>query len=264
MHQSFETLLLQVDGSVARLTLNRPDKGNAFDAGMHRDFPLALSAIAANPDVRVILLTGAGRTFSGGGDFAYIRQLRSDANLRAASFDESMAIFEHMTAAAVPIITVVHGHAMGVGATLVALSDISVAWKDAKIADPHVQVGLVAGDGGAIAWSSAIGFNRAKRYLLTGEALTGAQAYQLGLVTDLADTPEEALAMAEALAVRIAALSPLAVQGTKKAFNALAAVRNGDAQRLALEFEHVSLMSEDIEEAMTALAERRAGDFKGR
>jgi enoyl-CoA hydratase len=115
-----------------------------------------------------------------------------------------------------------------------------------------------------IGWSSAIGFNRAKRYLLTGEALTGAQAYALGLVTDLADTPEQAIALARGLAERIAALSPLAVQGTKRAFNALATVRNGDAQRVAFEVEHQTLMSDDLEEAMNAMAERRAPSFNNR
>ncbi len=260
----YETLSLSLDGPVARLTLNRPDKGNAFDADMHREFPQALVEVEAAPDVRVLLISAAGKTFSAGGDFSYIRQLRGDAALRDASFGEGMEIFARMTALRVPIVVAVHGHAMGVGATLVALSDISVAWKDARLADPHVHVGLVAGDGGVIGWSSAIGFNRAKRYLLTGDTLTGAQAYDLGLVTDLADTPEEALTQAEALATRVAALSPVAVQGTKRAFNALALVRNGDAQRVAFEVEHVSLMSDDCEEAMKAMGERRAPEFRNR
>jgi enoyl-CoA hydratase len=261
MSPNFETLRVAFDGAIACLTLNRPEKGNAFDADMHREFPEALALIEANQDIRVMLLMGEGKTFSAGGDFSFIRQLRSETILREQSFDEGMAIVERMANMRVPIITAVHGHAMGIGATLVALSDISVAWKDAKIADPHVQIGLVAGDGGVIGWSSAIGFNRAKRYLLTGEALTGAQAHALGLVTDLADTAEEAKAQARALAEKIAALPPIAVQGTKRAFNALAAVRNGDAQRVAFEEEHIALMSDDLEEAMNAMTERRPGRF---
>jgi enoyl-CoA hydratase len=264
MSPKFETLTVLFDGAVACLTLNRPEKGNAFDADMHREFPEALALIANNPQVRVLLLSGEGKTFSAGGDFSYIRQLRGDTDLRERSFSEGMAIFEGLGGMRVPVVTAVHGHAMGIGATLVALSDISVAWKDAKIADPHVQIGLVAGDGGVISWSSAIGFNRAKRYLLTGEALTGAQAHALGLVTDLAETQEEAKATARALAERIAALSPLAVQGTKRAFNALASVRNGDAQRVAFEVEHETLMSEDLEEAMNAMTERRTPAFNNR
>jgi enoyl-CoA hydratase len=261
MNPMFETLTLTFDDAIANLTLNRPEKGNAFDADMHREFADALVLIENNQDVRVMLLMGEGKTFSAGGDFSYIRQLRGDAALRARSFDEGMAIFEMLAGMRVPVVTAVHGHAMGIGATLVTLSDISVVWKDAKIADPHVQVGLVAGDGGVIGWSSAIGLNRAKRFLLTGEAINGEQAYALGLVTDLAGTPDDAKAQARALAEKIAALPPIAVQGTKRAFNALAAVRNGDAQRIAFEEEQIALMSEDLEEAMTAMTERRLGRF---
>lgn len=264
MSRLFETLTVAFESAIACLTLNRPEKGNAFDADMHREFPQALELIAENRDIRVLLLMGAGRTFSAGGDFSYIRQLRGDAELRARSFDEGMAIFERLAEMRVPVVTAVHGHAMGIGATLVALSDISVAWKDAKIADPHVQVGLVAGDGGVIGWSSTIGFNRAKRFLLTGEALTGAEAHALGLVTDLADTPDAVKVRARALAETIAALPPIAVQGTKRAFNALAAVRNGEAQRVAFEAEHIALMSDDLEEAMAALTERRPARFNNR
>lgn len=264
MSQLFETLTVAFEGAIASVTLNRPEKGNAFDADMHREFPQALAMIADNKDIRVMLLMGEGKTFSAGGDFSYIRQLRGDAVLRARSFDEGMAIFERLAGMRVPVVTAVHGHAMGIGATLVALSDISVAWKNARIADPHVQVGLVAGDGGVIGWSSAIGFNRAKRYLLTGEALSGAEAHALGLVTDLADTPEMAKVQARALAETIAALPPIAVQGTKRAFNALAAVRNGEAQRVAFEAEHLALMSDDLEEAMASLTERRAGRFSNK
>lgn len=264
MSPEFTTLRLDFEGHIAVLTLDRPDKGNAFDARMHREFPEALAAIADNPDVRVLLLQAEGKTFSAGGDFAYIRALRSDADLRERSWTEGMAIFERFSMLPVPVVTAVHGHAIGIGATLVALSDIAVAWQDARIADPHVQVGLVAGDGGVIGWASAIGFNRARRFLLTGEAITGRQAHELGLVSDLAETPDEAKELARALASRIAALPPLAVQGTKRAFNALARVRNGDAQQVAFEAEHTALMSDDIEEAMDALAERRAGVFNNR
>jgi enoyl-CoA hydratase len=264
MIPKFETLTIMFDGAIACLALNRPDKGNAFDADMHREFPEALKLIADNQDARVMLMTGEGKTFSAGGDFSYIRQLRGDTALRERSFGEGMEIFNGLAGLRIPVVTSVHGHAIGIGATLVALSDISVAWKDAKIADPHVQIGLVAGDGGVIGWSSAIGFNRAKRYLLTGEALTGAQAHQLGLVTDLADTPEEAKSLARALAQRIAALSPMAVQGTKRAFNALAAVRNGQAQKVAFEAEHETLMSSDLEEAMNAMTDQRTPSFNNR
>lgn len=261
---NFQTLQLAVAGGVATLTLNRPDRGNAVDADMHRELLAALSDIAADDGIRVVLLSGAGKTFSAGGDFAYIRQLRSDDALRAHSFDETMGIFDALTSLKVPVVAAVHGHAMGFGATLVSLSDIAVAWADAKIGDPHVKVGLVAGDGGVIGWSSAIGMNRARRYLLTGEPVTGREAYAMGLVSDLAETPDETRELARAIAERIAALPPIAVQGTKRAFAALAAVRNGDSQSGAFEAELRSLMSDDCEEALQAMEQRRPGVYRNR
>lgn len=264
MSEQFKALTLSFDGHIACISLNRPDNGNAFDADMHREFPLALAGVADNADARVLLLTAEGKTFSAGGDFSYIRSLREDPELRKRAHQEGMEISDRMANLAIPIISAVHGHAMGIGATLVASSDISVVWKDAKIADPHVLVGLVAGDGGVIAWTSAIGFNRAKRYLLTGEHLTGQQAFELGLATDLAETPDSAKQLALALAVKIASLPPVAMQGTKRAFNALALARNGDSQRIAFDAEQAALMSDDIEEAMDALAQKRPGRFNNR
>jgi enoyl-CoA hydratase len=257
-------LLLDMSGPIATLEFNRPETGNAFDAELHSAFSAALKALRNNPEIRVILLTGAGRMFCSGGDLTYIRELRSNPQVRDGSWDEGMGIVECLTDMPVPVIAAVHGHAMGLGATIMSLCDISVAWKDAKIADPHVVVGLVAGDGGAIGWSSAIGLNRAKRYLLTGETITGTKAYELGLVTDLADTPEDARTQARALAERIASLPPMAVQGTKRAFNALSAVRNGDAQRIAFAAEQATMMSEDCAEAMEAMEEKRVGVFHNR
>ena len=139
-----------------------------------------------------------------------------------------------------------------------------VAWQDAKLADPHVRGGLVAGDGGVLSWSAAAGVNRAKRMLLTGDSITAREAHQFGLVTDLVATPEEAYPTALALAQRIAALPPLAVQGTKRAFNALAKQRNNAALEVSLLAEIASITSDDLEEALQAATEKRAGVFHNR
>jgi enoyl-CoA hydratase len=164
----------------------------------------------------------------------------------------------------VPIIAAVHGHALGFGATIVTSCDVIVAWKDAKLGDPHVKAGLVAGDGGVLSWSAAAGVTRAKRMLLTGDSITAQGAYCFGLVTDLVDTPEEGYPTALAIAQHIAALPPLAVQGTKRVFNALGKHRNSVALDLSVMAENISIASEDLREALAALTEKRAGDFKNR
>jgi enoyl-CoA hydratase len=140
----------------------------------------------------------------------------------------------------VPIIAAVHGHALGFGATIVTSCDVIVAWKDAKLGDPHVKAGLVAGDGGVLSWSAAAGVTRAKRMLLTGDSITAQDAYCFGLVTDLVDTPEEAYP------------------------TALAKHRNSVALDLSVMAENISIASEDLREALAALTEKRAGDFKNR
>ena len=260
----FTSLGVEIEGPLGRLEFRRPNEFNAFDAVQHSEFAQALAQLRLNQDIRVILMHAQGKAFLGGGNFDYIRQLRDDADLRRRTLQEAHDIYSLLTDMPVPIVAAVQGHALGFGATIVTSCDIVVAWQDAKIADPHVRGGLVAGDGGVLSWSAAAGVNRAKRMLLTGDSITAREAYQFGLVTDLVATPEEAYPTALALAQRSAALPPLAVQGTKRAFNALAKQRNNAALEVSLLAEIASITSDDLEEALQAATEKRAGVFHNR
>jgi enoyl-CoA hydratase len=162
----------------------------------------------------------------------------------------------------VPVVVAVQGHAIGLGATIVSACDVSVAWRHARISDPHVHVGLVAGDGGVLGWSAAVGYNRARRMLLTGDAITAEQAYDFGLITDLVDTPEAALGEARRIAEQIARLPPVAVQGTKKVFNALARLNLANVLDISLMAEMASVTSEDLQEALRAVQEKRPGQYR--
>lgn len=261
---SYENLSLTIDGHIARLLLNRPDKANAFDEAMHTEFSAVLAELSEMTDIRVILLHAAGRHFSAGGDFAYIRALRASPEMQARTRGEGIAIFTALTQMHVPIVAAVQGHALGFGATIISTCDAIVAYKDAKIGDPHVVVGLTAGDGGVLGWTAAVGHNRARRLLLTGDSITATEAYQFGLVTDLVDTADAALPAAEALAKRIAALPPIAVQGTRKTFNALTSIRHGDVMPYSIDMEFVALRSEDLMEAVDGAVERRPGVYHNR
>jgi len=260
----FEGLILSLDGPIAKLQLNYADKGNAFDELLHSEFAKVLKALRENGDIRVILLHAAGRLFSAGGDLGYIQRLHDDPDLRRRTHREGYDIFTALTEMHVPIVVAVQGHAVGFGATIATACDVVVAWKGAKLGDPHVQVGLVAGDGGVLSWSAAAGYNRARRLLLTGDTLSAVQAYEFGLVTDLVDEPSDALKEATRIAEQIAALPPIAVQGTKQAFNALARVRNGNVLDLSLTAEIASVASEDINEALNAIQEKRTGIYHNR
>ena len=258
----FTSLALSTDGPIATLELRRPDAWNAFDENLHREFAAAMLQLRHNTDIRCVLLHAQGPVFSAGGGFDYIEKLNADAELRRRTHKEAFDIFTYLTEMPVPIVVAVQGHAVGFGATIVSACDVSVAWKGAKISDPHVLIGLVAGDGGVISWTASVGYNRARRMLLTGDALTAEQAYNFGLITDLVDTPEAALPEARRIAERIASLPPVAIQGTKKTFNALARLSMGNVLDVSLLTEIASAASEDIKEALQAVKEKRAGRYR--
>jgi enoyl-CoA hydratase len=263
MYQSLSISAPSASGVVG-LELRRAADRNAFDETLHREFSEALAELRGRADLRVILLHSQGPVFSAGGNFDYLRQIRADEALQRRTQREGYDIFTLLNDLPYPIVAAVQGHAMGLGATIVTACDVIVAYKDAKIGDPHVQAGLVAGDGGAISWSAAAGMTRAKRQLLTGQPLTAAQAFEFGLVTDLVDSPQEAYPAALAIAEQIAALPPMAVQGTKRAFNVLAKQRLAGALEVSLLAELATIRSEDVLEALAAIAEKRRGQFHNR
>jgi enoyl-CoA hydratase len=142
--------------------------------------------------------------------------------------------------------------------------DIIVASRTARLADPHVKVGLVAGDGGCLVWPASIGIHRAKRYLLTGDLLSAEDAWKFGLVTDLVDTAEECMPAARKIAERITGLPPIAVRGTKRSLNALLKARARETFDLSMAYELQSAGSEDILEAVRALKEKRKPVYRNR
>jgi enoyl-CoA hydratase len=155
------------------------------------------------------------------------------------------------------VIAAVQGAAIGLGATIVSLCDITVAYREAKIGDPHVQVGIVAGDGGIIGWTQSVGINRAKRCLLTGDCLTATEAHSFGLITDLVDSPEEVLPKSIEIARRIIALPRGGVEGTKRAFARLTQQTSLTAFDIGLAYEMQSMASPEVATAVEKLKRRR-------
>lgn len=217
-NSSFTTLSLELGGPLAHVRFTRPTLVNRFDEIAHVEFVDALTAVANDKAARVLILSAEGKVFSAGGDFDEIIAAAESAEIRGRMTHLAKAVFRSLADLQVPVIAAVQGAAAGLGATIVTLCDIVVAYRHAKISDPHVAVGIVAGDGGIIGWSQSIGINRAKRYLLTGDAVTAEQACAMGLVTDLVDAPDAALPYAQEIGHKIAALPRAGVEGTKRAF----------------------------------------------
>ena len=206
------------DGPVRLITLNRPDDLNATNHVLHQGLAELWPQLDTDVDARAAVLTGAGRAFSAGGDFAYIDELTQDLELRKVTLVHGRQIVTGMIRCRVPIVAAVNGPAVGLGCSLVALSDIAYMAESAHLADPHVLMGLVAADGGPITWPLLTSLMLAKEYALTGDRIPAERAAQIGLVNHVVPD-DEVLDAALACAQRIAALPQGAVEDTKRVIN---------------------------------------------
>ncbi|MCM2387570.1 enoyl-CoA hydratase/isomerase family protein [Streptomyces albipurpureus] len=251
------------DGFVLHVVLDNPRSDmNAIDRAMHDDLTKLFRMLKQESQARVVLLSGRGRAFSVGGDFEWFRTLRSPHALAELNRDAKQLIWD-MLDVEIPIVTAVHGYAMGLGTSIALYSDVIFMAESAKIADPHVKAGIVAGDGGVVAWPMAVGPARAKEFLMTGDALTAAAAERLGLVNHVvpdAELEERALAFAR----RLAEGAPMAVRFTKMAVNKLVKQALGVAFDASTGYELLTFMSEDHVEAVDAFLEKRQPRFTGR
>lgn len=260
---SYTTLETARDGDVLRVTIAHPTSPlNAVDEALHHDLTRLFAALRGERDARAVLLTGRGRAFSAGGDFAWFPQLREPGRMEALRRDAKQLVWDLLDVE-IPIVAAVNGPAMGLGASIALLCDVVFMADTATLGDPHVRVGLVAGDGGAAIWPLAVGPARAKQYLLTGDPLTAAEAERIGLVNRVvpaADLDREA----SAFAARLAAGAPLAVRYTKLAVNKLVKDALNVAFDASTALELVTFQSDDHVEALAALREKRPPVFKGR
>lgn len=263
MAASFVGLEITRQDDLAVLTLNRPELMNRIDDVMHVELTRAFRELDAMSDVRAIVLASTGKTFSAGGDFELMMMKHDSLAVRWAHSADGLRLVTALLELRVPVVVAVHGDAIGLGATIALACDIVVSHPACRIYDPHVQVGLSAGDGGCLFWPSSIGMARAKRYLLTGDPLTGAEAKELGLISDLVDEAEDVLPAALALAQRLAELSPLAVQATKRALNHVMQTRLQEVLELNFAYSMAVLGTDDLVEAITAFKEKRKPVFKG-
>jgi enoyl-CoA hydratase len=211
-------LAVEADGPITVVRLNRPDHLNATNHSLHRALAEVFPRIDADADARVAVITGNGRAFSAGGDFDYLDELTKDADLRRQSLDDGRRIVTGMVSCRVPIVAAVNGPAVGLGCSIVALSDIVYMAESAHLADPHVLVGLVAADGGPVTWPLLTSLQLAKEYALTGDRIPARRAAEIGLANHVCPD-DEVLGQALACARRIAELPPRAAEDTKRILN---------------------------------------------
>jgi enoyl-CoA hydratase len=213
-----DELLVTADGAVRVVTLNRPQAKNVIDEALHTQLLDIWRDLDRDPDARCVILTGAGETFSGGGDFAFLKAQHRSLDLRHAVSQQAGAILNAMIDFRLPVIAAVNGPAVGLGASLALCCDLVLMSQRSYLCDPHVSIGLTAGDGGALLWPYMMSLIRAKEYIYTGARIPAAEAVDLG-VANRVTAAGALMDEAGALAATLAGQPARALQTTKRAFS---------------------------------------------
>ena len=264
-------LLLDVTDNVATITINRPERMNSVAGNIHYGFEELLQAFNYDPEVHAVMIQGAGdRAFCAGADMRGMAEGAPAAAgpplsraLTAGSQPAAVRLLHHFLALSAPSVACINGDAVGLGATIALMCDVSVMADSARIGDTHARVGLVAGDGGALIWPMLIGMNRAKWYLMTGELLSAQECLEIGLVNWVVPKAE-VREVARAKTTQLARGAPLAVRFTKAALNQQLWRQMIDVQHYAFAVETQTIGSEDNREASRAFVEKRDAKFVGR
>lgn len=264
MATEFKNITYVEKGSIAVLTFNRPEILNSMDETMTGEIVSVIERLRRPGKMRALVLASTGKCFSAGGNFDEIQRLIDDYEARMEAYDNGRRAIYGMAEVAVPVIAALQGDVYGLGTSIALSADIIVASRNVRIGDPHVKVGLVAGDGGTHVWPAAFGFLKSKRHLLTGDPIGAEEAHRLGAVSDLVDEPDDVLPAAMAIAEKIAALSPVAVQHTKRALNHSMQRSALDNFEFAMALEQYAMTSDDLKEALAAMKAKREAEFKNR
>lgn len=249
----------RLDNGVLLITMDRPEKYNATDEQMHGELARVFRDVSDDRDVRVAVVTGAGKAFSAGGDLAMVERLAGDHDRVSHMLKEMSEMVYNITDCEKPIVSAINGVAVGAGTVVGLLSDISICAEDAKLGDGHVKLGVAAGDHAAIIWPLLCGMAQARYYLLTGEMVTGAEAERIGLVSKALPREQvldEALRVAQVLATG----SQQAIRLTKRTLNSWVRQAAPIFDQSAA-YEMLCFMGPDVVEGSAALREKRAPKF---
>jgi enoyl-CoA hydratase len=256
---NFDNVIVEYDGPVAVVTLNRPQQLNALSYGLVKDLSLAMQALDEDDNIRVIIVSGGEKVFAAGAD---IKEM-ADVGPFDAPVKERLAYRDRINEISKPVIAAVSGFALGGGCELAMSCDIIIASETARFGQPEVNLGIIPGSGGTQRLARTVGKYRAMEMVLTGEFLSASDAERLGLVSRVVPV-ELLLEEARALARKIAAKPLLAVKAAKKAVlkSANTSLDDGlDYERASF---YVLLASEDRKEGMKAFLEKRKAEFKGK
>ncbi|MEM9621665.1 MAG: enoyl-CoA hydratase/isomerase family protein [Pseudomonadota bacterium] len=244
---------------ILRITINRPERYNALDEVGHRELTYVWRDVDEDPDIDVVILTGAGKAFSAGGDFDMVEKITEDFNVRVNIWKEAKDLVYNMINCGKPIISAINGPAVGAGLVAALLADISIVADNVSITDGHTRLGVAAGDHAAIIWPLLCGMAKSKYYLLTCERLSGAEAERIGLVS-LCVAPEELQDKALTVAGTLADGAPTAIRWTKYALNNWLRMA-GPIYDTSTALEMLGFGGPEAREGVAALKEKRPAEF---
>ena len=245
---------------ILRITLDAPGL-NSVNAAMHRQLADVWLTVDRDPDTNVALLQGAGKGFSSGGNFEMIESMMGDEATRLRIMREARDLVFNVINCSKPIVSAMHGPAVGAGLVAGILADVSVVGRTARIIDGHTRLGVAAGDHAAICWPLMAGMAKAKYYLLTCDTLTGEEAERIGLVSICVDD-DEVHDRAMAVAEKLAGGAQSAIRWTKQTLNNWYRSQSAILDA-SLAYEFMGFMGTDAREGLASHAEKRSPRFTG-
>lgn len=248
-----------VDERVLKITLNRPERLNATNEVLHHELVQVWLDVEDDDDVSVVILTGAGRAFSAGGDFEMLERNINDPATRARNWKSASKLVYNIINCSKPIISAIHGPVVGAGLAAALLADISIAARSTKIIDGHTRLGVAAGDHAAIIWPLLCGMAKAKYYLLTCEPINGETAEKLGLVSLVVDD-DQLQATALKVANRLVEGAPTAIRWTKYAMNNWLRMM-GPTFDASVALEFLGFAGPEVREGLASHLEKRSPRF---
>jgi enoyl-CoA hydratase len=255
-HTPIPELLVERHGPVALVTMNKPEILNAFVDALHQGMREIWGELAADRSVRSVVLTGAGRAFSAGGHIPNFVLDYEDPQRRRESLRGARRLLDAMAEFPKPLIGAVNGPAIGLGCSVAVSCDVIFIAQSAFMSDPHVSVGLVAGDGGAVTWPLLMSILKAKYYLLTGDRIPAADCVELGLA-NFAVPDDQVVAKALELAQRLARQPQQALEETKRAINLHVQAAIGRVAPFAFAAESESFATDDLRRTIENFKRKR-------
>lgn len=249
-----DELVVTADGPIRIVTLNRPDDLNAFTRVMHQAMARVWDDIEADGEASVVIVTGNGSAFSAGGDFGYMQENIDDAELRHQTMVEARKIVKGIVRLPMPVIAAVNGPAVGLGCSIAVLCDLVLLSENSFLADPHLRMGLVTGDGGMV-WPALTGLSRAKEYLFLGQKIMPDKAVEFGLASRVV-AADDLMPEALALANRLVKVPQAALRDTKLGLNGYIEAQLDKGFEIAFAGEEASMGSPEHAAAVAAARHR--------